>query len=413
MLIKTLYQKSSSVEGRILEWSIHYYFISAKKKINYDDVDDILKHAEEPDDEKKSVNYIPVLITYSGIVEGRMKKSPIVIQKFVKKYGNRFTYAEELAKQKISKQLKKKYFEKLNKAKESITIRPMLLAFYNKLKKRKKQIDLREYYIQPKLNGVRCFGHYDSAVGEFVFTSRTENVLVGFETISRELKTVDELLSDNIYVDGELYNGNLPVQKINSIIQREKDLTENDMKEKNSLKLYVFDVADTERLDWQYKDRRLFLNKLFSDHKMKHVKQVSTIKPVGDEKELDEIHKKIVDLGYEGIVLRKKTAPYLFNKRAVDEIIKKKFRITKEFEIVDFDSAQKGAQKGSIIWICITPEGDRFYVVPKGATLEEKKQAYIDVKKNPGKFIGKMLEVGFDEYTSDGIPSHATSRLRP
>ena len=101
--------------------------------------------------------------------------------------------------------------------------------------------------------------------------------------------------------------------------------------------------------------------------------------------------------GHEGTILRNIDAPYEIKKRSKNLQKYKDFQ-DEEFKIIDFTEG-KGVEKGLILWICETKEGNTFTVRPKG-THEERRTLY----KNGKKYIGKKLTVIFQEYTKDGIP---------
>ena len=74
-----------------------------------------------------------------------------------------------------------------------------------------------------------------------------------------------------------------------------------------------------------------------------------------------------------------------------------------EFKIVDAEQALKGKSKGAIIWVCETPQGERFNVVPNG-TMASRKDAWNNWEADPKQFIGKEITVQYQELTPKGIP---------
>ncbi len=119
------------------------------------------------------------------------------------------------------------------------------------------------------------------------------------------------------------------------------------------------------------------------------------------EDQLEEIHDLFVDEGYEGLMLRNLEMPYEFSRSW--NLVKYKVMKDSEFKIVDAEQALKGKQRGAIIWICETPQGDRFNVVPNG-TIESRKKLWAEWEANPNDFIGKELTVQYQELTPKGIP---------
>ena len=119
------------------------------------------------------------------------------------------------------------------------------------------------------------------------------------------------------------------------------------------------------------------------------------------EDQLEEIHDLFVDEGYEGLMLRNLEMPYEFSRSW--NLVKYKVMKDSEFKIVDAEQALKGKQKGAIIWICETAQGDRFNVVPNG-TIESRKKLWAEWEADPTEFIGKELTVQYQELTPKGIP---------
>ena len=119
------------------------------------------------------------------------------------------------------------------------------------------------------------------------------------------------------------------------------------------------------------------------------------------EDQLEEIHDLFVDEGYEGLMLRNLDMPYEFSRSW--NLVKYKVMKDDEYKIVDAEQSLKGKQKGAIIWICETPQGDRFNVVPNG-TMTYRKDLWDAWKTDPKQFIGKELTVQYQELTPKGIP---------
>ena len=119
------------------------------------------------------------------------------------------------------------------------------------------------------------------------------------------------------------------------------------------------------------------------------------------EDQLKDIHDLFVDEGYEGLMLRNIDSPYEFTRSW--NLVKYKIMKDDEFKIVDAVKGLKGKSKGAIIWICETPKGDRFNVVPNG-TMASRKILWDEWKADPKAFLGKELTVQYQELTLKGIP---------
>ena len=109
------------------------------------------------------------------------------------------------------------------------------------------------------------------------------------------------------------------------------------------------------------------------------------------------MHDKFVQDGYEGIMIRDMGGVYESNKRS-KYLQKYKVFMEEEFEITGFHEGT-GDEKGAIVWDCKTKDHKIFAVRPRG-TFEFRKKLFLEGST----YIGKMLTVIFQEYSSDSIP---------
>lgn len=113
--------------------------------------------------------------------------------------------------------------------------------------------------------------------------------------------------------------------------------------------------------------------------------------------EVKEYFTQFVEEGYEGIMLRNKKGLYRCNYRSHDLQKYKEF-LEDEYKIIGFKEGD-GRDKGSIIWICETPEKREFSVRPKG-TMEYRRELF----ENGEKYIGKKLTVIYQELSELNVP---------
>jgi DNA ligase-1 len=100
-------------------------------------------------------------------------------------------------------------------------------------------------------------------------------------------------------------------------------------------------------------------------------------------------------------MLRNLDSPYDFSRSW--NLVKYKVMKDDEFKIVDAVKGLKGKSKGAIIWVCETPQGERFNVVPNG-TMASRKDAWNKWEADPKEFIGKEITVQYQELSPKGIP---------
>jgi len=393
----TMYKKKPSDNKKLLIWSIDLVIILP-------DFSEVNFEKKYMIDENK-----PLIKMGSGAENGKIVPSTTLIKK-TKSGKTIFDYAKEKVRQIIYDRFENKdYFFNRDDAINYESMKPMLLQSYSKLKHK---INWNDYFFQPKIDGERSFVHFNGK--EFIFNSRKNRPFLNLNHISSELENIKEFKKDGIYIDGELYVKGFDLQKIHSILSKEKKLSKDDMKLKSKIVFIIFDIANVNNKDWLAGERFDYLKTIFSDYKenFKFCKLIPFVLPVKSEEEMKELHSKYVELGYEGIVMRNLKSKYLFGRRANLEIIKRKYDYDDDFIIVGYTVSEEGNQTGAIIWLCETKDKKQFKVVPI-AKIEDRKKIVKEVELNPNNFIGKLLQVRFKNYTSDGIPSHANSSLYP
>jgi DNA ligase-1 len=286
------------------------------------------------------------------------------------------------------------------KSKEITTVRPMLAQTFSfdvyESKSRAFKISFPAY-VQRKYDGIRCIAYIRD--GNIILESRKGIPFQNFTNLKNELKELFKYLPSTFYFDGELYTDKLDFEVVSGLIRLHEDkVNSEDLKLIDKIEYHVYDFVDTNRLNLPFSERYTILN----DFLKEHVKKISKVKPVetfivNKLSDIKEYHDEFIKNGYEGIMIRDKDGIYEVNKRS-KYLQKFKEFIEEEFKIVGFHEGS-GDEKGAIIWDCITKGKKTFAVRPKG-TFETRKKLYEDGDK----YIGKLLTVIFQEYSSDEVP---------
>ena len=279
---------------------------------------------------------------------------------------------------------------------------PMLAQTFDpKSKTAKKNTIEFPCFVQPKLDGLRCVIYSDPVTGEIRRQSRTGTY---FETMSHIAESLAPLFArfPNTILDGELYTTKIPFEELAGLIKTKK-LTPNDMEKLCVIEYHIYDIVDE---TMPYHARHDNIKKMFaqvaasttsSPHVLpRYICLVPTIEaktPADFKAEFG----RFIEEGYEGIMLRNKTGMYRCNYRSHDLQKYKEF-MEDEFKIIGFTQGD-GRDKGTVIWICETKEGNEFRVRPRG-TMESRRELY----QTGEKFVGKMLTVIFQELTEEGKP---------
>lgn len=236
-------------------------------------------------------------------------------------------------------------------------------------------------YTQPKLDGTRAIG-----IPRRGIFSRLRKTFPHLEHIRRELDT----LSPSMILDGELYSDKLTFQEIVGIVKRET-LKLGDHEKQLKIKYYIYDLVSDKPFEERYNE----LRRLFSTHSFQHLVLVPTL--LCDTADaMKEQHRIHVTNGYEGIMLRNKSGLYK-HARSVDLLKYKEF-FDAEYEVVGFKEGD-GVEKGCVIWLCKTDNGEYFHCRPRGSHEER-----MELFTNGEQYIGKKLTVRYQEETDDGLP---------
>lgn len=282
--------------------------------------------------------------------------------------------AEKQAESLIAQKLKEGYFRTLEEAKSIETLFPMLAKDY---KKEFKKIDWKKgVYVQPKLDGMRCLITVKD--GNVTLMSREGRLITTMSHIEKELVKA----SNGVY-DGELYAHGFNFQENMEFIKKWRDGDDGSVQ----VKFHCYDVV----LDKPFKVRLIERRNL---EKMKTVEMVETI-AIDSETELKKHHAIFLDSGYEGSIVRHGDADYMPNGRS-SNLLKFKDFLDMACEIIDIVPCEQRPTWGKPVFEI---NGKRF---ESGMKYSHKDRE--DFLKHKKKYIGKIADLRFFEYSKDGIP---------
>ena len=248
-------------------------------------------------------------------------------------------------------------------------------------------------FIQPKLNGIRMIA-YKQSENKIVMYSRNGKL---FNTLDHLEAGLISLLEVGEYVDGEIYNHQLDLQTIVSILKCEKEDRGRD-----NLQYHIYDYPNSnlnfEERYQHLKTKALLIaenNSLFSNI----IIVPSIISP--NSEDIEVIHKMFIVRGFEGVMVRNVDGGYTFGHRSANLQKYKHFQ-TDEFTIVDVVGGESGkSEENCAIYVCKTEDDKIFNVRPKGT-----KESRVTILEDKDSFIGKLLTVKYFDLTPDGIPFH-------
>lgn len=344
--------------------------------------------------------------TYAGIVNGVIK--PKVHKVKPKNVGksNETTPAQQAHKEAEAtwvKQVQRKlYKEDLEDGEEPLHLQCMLALDATKVGHR---IDWgnREYFTQPKLNGVRFIAQ-KLAEGVVTLTSR-DGVLYTIPHIQSALNEVmilGDVLIKNEPLDGELYLGeNFELGDVTGAL---KEGTPRHL----DLEAHLFDmVHHTEPgLERQWSLNYIFESRVPEKSPIKLV----PMQPCSSLEELKHQHEDWAELGYEGIMLRDSNGLYDYGEKNIFMFKYKKFQ-DQEFLITGV-TPDKDELGGLFLM-----QTDNSEYVDEGLEFEgtitehtftcrskgtDAQRAHI--LANPDDYIGKLGTIRFSFKLKTGVP---------
>jgi len=292
------------------------------------------------------------------------------------------------------KQIEQNYFEDISEI-DNYWLEPQLAKVY---KDYPDYLDFSKgVIIDHKLNGVCCL-----ATAKGCFTRKNKQFFT-IPHIEQALKPIFEAFP-HAYLHGELFNPDLvrnlgDLVEIVSVTRKLKDVTPELLeKSRKIVQFHLYDgynFASVKQDSTTY-GRKNGLTQLVKDLNSPYIKITPWCVSASME-EAEDIYRKYVKIGGEGIILRKFGAPYQ-HKRTKD-LLKYKKQETEEFEVVELEEGDgnwKGKAKAAV---CKLPNGTTFKTNLEG---DQAKQA--KAWKNRNSYRGKMITVRFQEYSPDGVP---------
>jgi len=246
--------------------------------------------------------------------------------------------------------------------------------------------DELQIYVEPKLDGIRCFAIVEN--GEAKLYARSGKLISNFDnTIGSALVA----LGDGCY-DGELMGEDFIA------LMRQAYRKENVDQEGTYVALFDFLPLEEWRTNetiMTSRDRYHELaSRIFSCDKSKYVKPVERYLVDANYDEIMKLHNAFVKDGYEGAMVKTIDSPYRFGRSY--DIMK-----VKEFHDVDLIieglDEGTGRHKGRLGAVVVDYEGTEVKV--GSGFSDELRQTVWD---DPTGFIGRMVEVRYQEVTPDG-----------
>lgn len=408
----TLYRKDKF--DRIRMWKISIRLIKKISKknftvISWNMMDEIQVPIQEQFFEKLPDDIIAEYWMETGIVDGKITRSiptypeekNIGRSNYRDSFKQAIFVADSMFKKKIDEGFSVSLGEEIL-VKGVVRVFPMLARNYTAFKKR----ITFPVYVQPKLDGLRCVAFLDPITDKVVLQSRTKKDYPSneFNDSIKECLYIVFKTTGIQYLDGELYNHNIKLQTLNHYSRQESLTNDNNA---DVLQYWIYDTFDVDD-NTTFKERYKRLCKVKPTNSLIHI--VDT-KLVYSQNELEQAYQDYVELGYEGMMIRSAYGQYAGNPdsttatRSID-LLKMKQVFSDEYIVIDYTEGVKGKDKNAIIWICSTPEGNSFKVVPN-LTYEDRYELFKRCKTHfQEEFKNRWMTVEYRTKSLDNIPQH-------
>lgn len=266
-------------------------------------------------------------------------------------------------------------------------MKPMLALPIEKVKEDSIEFPV---FVQPKLDGVRCLAIITATEVKLLSRGGKFYKVPHIQTELKKLRIFLTSPSDQIILDGEIYNHLMEFEEIVSAVKSIKAST-------MTLKYCVYDLAEKE--DIGFGERLKRLSHYFTLAMNSSIVFVPT-HTVNSMAEVSKFHEKCISSNYEGAMVRLADGRYEFGARSRSLLKVKKFDET-EYKLLKFDaSGHRGVQ--DIKAVCEGPEGSKFSA-PMNGTLAHKQSLLDDW--NAGKIKkGDLVTVEHFGLTNGSLP---------
>lgn len=247
-----------------------------------------------------------------------------------------------------------------------------------------KRIEGKRICIEPKLDGIRCLAVVRN--GQTIMLARSGKQITNFDgTIGRELS----LLPDGVY-DGEIMGKDF-VSLMRQAYRKEDVVTDDTY-------LAIFDFVplsewDSKKSQMSCEDRYIFLMHNVHSNKMFNYLRVVN-RSYCNNQEIEKYHDEYVEQGYEGAMIKDLDAPYKFGRGFEVMKFKKFHDVDLKIEKLLEGTGRHSEKLGSVV---VNYHGVEVQV---GSGFSDSLRETI--WSDPESFIGRMIEVRYQEVTPDG-----------
>ena len=254
--------------------------------------------------------------------------------------------------------------------------------------------------VEPKLDGLRCIAVKHAGVVTLFTRSGTQ-----LETLPRIKAALEAAPYDDIVLDGEslgeTWNDSASVM-----------MSHKTAKDDSNIVFHVFDAVPYE--DWKsqtsadlLEERVQLVNEMVRAINSPAVRQVDGT-TVSNDSDLMSFYKECMDKGYEGVMIKNLSTPYLFKRS--NSVMKMKPVSTFEGIVISHYEGNRGSKREGL-WGGFNVLMTNGITTKVGGGFTDALKAEIDM--DPNAWIGKILEVEGqpDPLTDDGFTKDGKVRF--
>jgi len=293
----------------------------------------------------------------------------------------------------------------VNKLCTSLSVDQFQVMFAQQYKKVKNIDWKKEYYIQPKIDGMRCIGIKEGLKG-IKFYSRTGKAITSLQHLEKAIN--DRCWNKEFVMDGEIESG-ASLEETGAI--RRKDEQAEDAVY-TLFGVYNYEQWESKRHVEPYITTYAITHDFIEDYGVEGIRIIPTyvIKYAESEEKfhalVTEYYQEFLEQGYEGAVL--KTANHVYqpstgSRRSADWI-KIKPEETTEGIIVDILEGN-GDHQGLVGKFIVKWVDVEFEVAPGNLNHESRKRIW----ENKESYIGYEVEFKYQVLSIYGVPRHASA----
>lgn len=243
------------------------------------------------------------------------------------------------------------------------------------------------YIVQPKYDGVRCRA-VPTADGNYILLSSEENPIFSVPHI------LEALNNSNITIelDGELYCHGMSFEEVFSITSR----TTNLHPDHKVIRFHIFDTVEDDR-----QGRRTIRSIQIVDELNNEVFESAPFWLCYSLDCVTRAYDKVVELGYEGIIVRHHAAPYQRKRSIYMMKFKPKKEDTYEIVGVEEEISKDGNPKGSLGALVLKSGDGNIFKVGTGFSAEDRQTLWTA----RGILAGRRAKVKYQHITAKrGVP---------